>query len=97
MAGPTLDIHFADNRAVLSDLPDASFELIYIDPPFNTGRSQARTTIEAVRDDAVGDRTGFGGRRYRSVELGSSAYADRFDDDLAYLEPRLVEGACRPR
>lgn len=87
---PRLDIHFGDNLDVLRALPDASVELIYIDPPFNTGRIQRRTQI-LVKPDDVGDRRGFGGRAYRTVKLGTRAYADLFDDYLLFLEPRLVE------
>jgi site-specific DNA-methyltransferase (adenine-specific) len=79
-----------DNLAVLPQLPDASVDLIYIDPPFNTGRAQARSQLQTVRDEQ-GDRTGFGGRRYRTVRLGSRSFADVFDDFLGFLEPRLLE------
>jgi len=85
---PTLAIHFGDNLAILGTLPVASFDLIYIDPPFNTGKVQARTAIRTVRDDH-GDRIGFKGRRYRTVPLATRAYSDRSDDYLASLEPRL--------
>jgi len=85
---PTLSIHFGDNLDVLGTLPAASFDLIYIDPPFNTGKVQARTAIRTVRDDR-GDRTGFQGRRYRTVPLATRSYPDRHDDYLASLEPRL--------
>jgi len=80
----------ADNLAVLPTLPEASVDLIYIDPPFNTGKAQQRRTLRTVRD-TLGDRTGFQGQRYRTEELGRSAYADAFDDYLAFLEPRLRE------
>ncbi|MBM3975741.1 MAG: site-specific DNA-methyltransferase [Planctomycetes bacterium] len=85
-----LEIHLGDNLPLLKSWPDRSFELIYIDPPFNTGKEQARTRLRTVRD-GVGDRTGFKGQRYRTEVLGRSAYADAFDDYLAFLEPRLVE------
>ena len=85
-----LDIHFGDNLEVLRTLPDAAFALIYIDPPFNTGKAQARTRLKTVRDEA-GDRTGFQGQRYRSIKLGEQSYADIFSDYLAFLEPRLKE------
>ena len=75
----------------LPTLPDGMADLVYIDPPFNTGRTQKRRSIRTVRDDAGGDRTGFGGRRYRTVDAGSSSYSDAFDDYLAFLEPRLRE------
>ncbi len=83
-------IYFGDNLPILRSLPDASVDLIYIDPPFNTGKTQARTQIRTERS-ADGDRTGFGGRRYETVKLGSKGYADIFDDYLAFLEPRLDE------
>ena len=31
---------FADNLEVLTSLPDGEVDLIYVDPPFNTGRTQ---------------------------------------------------------
>ena len=82
---------FADNLEALSSVPDESAALVYTDPPFNTGRTQSRTTISTVRDEVSGDRTGFQGKRYRTIELGSSGYADAFDDYLGFLEPRLRE------
>lgn len=85
----TIEIHHGDNEEVLPTLPDASFDLIYIDPPFNTGRAQARREIKTVRD-VDGDRTGFHGERYRTVKVGTRSFADSFDDYLAFLEPRLV-------
>ncbi len=85
--GDDLVLH-GDNLEVLPLLPDAAFDLIYIDPPFNTGQQQQRTRMEVVRDDA-GDRTGFGGRRYRSRAVERLAYDDRFGDYLEFLGPRL--------
>ena len=80
-----------DNLNVLRQLEDQSIDLIYIDPPFNTGRRQKRSRLKTVRDDEDGDRTGFAGKRYRTIKLGSSSYDDVFDDYLEFLEPRLVE------
>jgi site-specific DNA-methyltransferase (adenine-specific) len=88
---PVLTIHHGDNLEVLSRFKDGSFDFIYIDPPFNTGKSQTRTRIKTARD-AKGARTGFGGHRYSSVKVGSASFGDRFDDYLAFLEPRLREG-----
>ena len=79
-----------DNLAVLPTFADASFQLIYIDPPFNTGRPQTRRML-ATAADAAGDRTGFQGKRYSTRLLAQSSYADSFDDYLAFLEPRLCE------
>jgi site-specific DNA-methyltransferase (adenine-specific) len=89
-SGAVHRIYHADNLVVLRDLPDGCVDLIYIDPPFNTGRAQARTRIRAVRA-ADGDRIGFQGARYRTVRLDMHAFADAFDDYLAFLEPRLRE------
>lgn len=78
-----------DSLAALAALPDGAFDLAYIDPPFNTGRTQRRRMLQTVRDDAGGDRTGFGGRRYRTATGPERAYADTHDDYLAFLGPRL--------
>lgn len=83
-------IYYGDNLPVLQQLPDGSVDLIYIDPPFNTGKSQSRTQIRALRSEQ-GDRTGFSGRRYQTIRLGTHEYDDIFDDYLAFLEPRLEQ------
>jgi DNA modification methylase len=83
-----------DNLEFLRRMKAGSVPLIYIDPPFNTGKRQARTQIKTVRD-AAGDRMGFGGRRYRTevlkVQAGGSGYGDHFDDFLGFLRPRLEQ------
>jgi DNA modification methylase len=81
----------ADNLEVLAGVADDSIDLIYVDPPFNTGRRQTLESLRTVRDEADGDRVGFQGRRYRTLRLGTSSYLDIFDDYLAFLEPRLTE------
>jgi site-specific DNA-methyltransferase (adenine-specific) len=84
-------IYFGDNLEILRrHAPDGSVNLIYIDPPFNTGKAQSRTRIKTVRSDS-GDRVGFQGQRYATAKMGSRAFPDRFDDYLAFLEPRLRE------
>jgi site-specific DNA-methyltransferase (adenine-specific) len=86
------EIHLADNLDVLRATASDSVDLVYLDPPFNTGKRQSRTRLRTRRVEAgTGDRTGFGGRRYRSIPLGTLSFADLFDDYLAFLEPRLVE------
>jgi site-specific DNA-methyltransferase (adenine-specific) len=77
-----------DNAAVLANLPAGAFDLIYMDPPFNTGRAQARRSL-SVEASVDGDRIGFGGRRYRSTLLRSLSYDDSFGDYLGFLEVRL--------
>ena len=83
-------IQLADNLEVLRTMPESSVPLVYIDPPFNTGRPRARTSIRVERA-AGGDRVGFGGARYATTVTGFAAYADAFEDYLAFLEPRLRE------
>ena len=84
------EILLGDNLPLLREFEDQTFQLIYIDPPFNTGRTQKRVTLETVPDED-GDRVGFGGRTYKSRLLGESSYHDSFDDYLEFLEPRLTE------
>jgi site-specific DNA-methyltransferase (adenine-specific) len=84
-------IHHADNMDVLPTLPTQAFQLVYIDPPFNTGATQSRRTLAMVPDADDGDRTGFKGRRYSTRLLAESRYRDAFEDYLAFLEPRLRE------
>ncbi len=81
-------IVYGDNLQVLSELPENEIDLIYIDPPFNTGKLQKRTRLATTLDEA-GDRTGFQGKRYKTTQLGSKSFADVFDDYLAFLEPRM--------
>jgi site-specific DNA-methyltransferase (adenine-specific) len=89
-AAPRGWVYFGDNLPILQSMPAESVDLIYIDPPFNTGRVQARPRLRTIQAES-GDRVGFGGRRYLTVKLGHQAYADIFDDYLAFLEPRLRE------
>lgn len=77
-----------DNLALLPALPERIARLIYLDPPFHTGRTQRRTRLQ-VAADARGDRIGFGGRRYRTTSSPAPEYADRFDDYLGFLMPRI--------
>jgi site-specific DNA-methyltransferase (adenine-specific) len=84
-----------DNLEILREMKSASVQLIYVDPPFNTGKRQARKQMKTIRDEA-GDRVGFGGRRYRTELVASKrpagvegGYADDFEDFLGFLKPRL--------
>jgi site-specific DNA-methyltransferase (adenine-specific) len=83
-------IHLADNIDVLRSLDDGCVDLIYIDPPFNTGKVQSHTRITTARD-ASGDRAGFQGRRYETRVVGRRSFVDLFDDYIGFLEPRLEE------
>ena len=87
--GPNLVIH-GDNGEVLPSLPDGAFRMIYIDPPFNTGKKQARQSIKTVRSSA-GSRIGFKGQSYETVKGIVTSYNDAFEDYWAFLEPRLEQ------
>ena len=83
-------INLADNLDFLREVPNAAVDLIYIDPPFNTGTQQSITRLKTVRDEG-GDRIGFGGNRYRTERQGSTSYLDAFEDYMAFLAPRIDE------
>lgn len=80
---------------VLPALPDSSFDLVYIDPPFNTGRVQSRARMSHELDPQ-GQRVGFKGKRYRIAKVikrseDPTAYRDQFDDFIAFLRPRILQ------
>lgn len=80
----------ADNLSALKTIPDASVQLIYIDPPFNTGRKQSRGASITKRT-SEGGRVGFKGFRYETVRETVLSYDDEFADYWSFLEPRLEE------
>jgi site-specific DNA-methyltransferase (adenine-specific) len=83
-------VYLGDNLAVLKSIPTESIDLIYIDPPFNTGREQQRSKETTKRNDQ-GDRVGFKGQRYETIKSKVLSYDDQFVDYWAFLEPRLEE------
>ncbi|MFE6735156.1 DNA-methyltransferase [Microbacterium sp. NPDC057650] len=89
-----------DNLEVAESLASGSFTLIYLDPPFNTGRAQTRERVVATRADDETDAGdgplveishGFHGHRYERVRSMLHAYDDRFDDYGDFLMPRLQQ------
>lgn len=85
-----IDIYLGDNLPILQTFQSGNFHLIYIDPPFNTGKIQSRTRIKTTFDHN-GDRTGFAGKKYRTTKLGKKSYHDSFENYLDFLKPRLQE------
>ena len=85
-----VEIIHGDNLAIARTLPSASFTLVYLDPPFNTGRAQerqvvtarrtrdgARTTPENLPDSAaVGTETSGSGEKLRSYAGAGAGSGD---------------------
>lgn len=83
-------IMHGENLEVLKTLPPGFARLLYIDPPFNTGKKQRRDRMKVKRaKDGEGERSGFGGARYAVERLASSAYQDSFDDYIGFLLERI--------
>ena len=83
-------VYLGDNLPILKTIPESSVQLIYIDPPFNTGREQQRSKVTTRRSDS-GDRIGFKGERYETVKSTILSYDDQFANYWEFLEPRLEE------
>ncbi len=95
-ASGSVDIHEGDNLEVIRGFADGSFTLVYLDPPFNTGRTQERATETArpATEQRAAEsivRRGFHGREYERLRGDLRAYGDRFDDYWGFLAPRLLE------
>jgi site-specific DNA-methyltransferase (adenine-specific) len=80
----------ADNLEILKSIPSGSVQLVYIDPPFNTGKTQKRESIRTVRSE-TGERKGFKGQSYESIRESVTSYKDSFTDYWGFLSPRLEE------
>ncbi len=89
-SAPANKVYFGDNLTLLGQLADESVQMIYIDPPFNTGRVQSRGGNTTKRSE-TGTRLGFKGARYETVKKTVLSYDDDFTDYWAFLEPRLEE------
>lgn len=83
-------IYLGDNLPLLRNLPSRSCNLIYIDPPFNTQKTQQRDRITVTRSES-GTRGGFGNSNYEVTRITSPKYEDSFDDFIGFIEPRLLE------
>jgi site-specific DNA-methyltransferase (adenine-specific) len=83
-------LYQGDNLGVLKSIPGSSIQLIYIDPPFNTGRLQQRSKTTTRRSES-GKRIGFKGQRYETVKDTVLSYDDQFANYWDFLEPRLEQ------
>ena len=84
------NIYFGDNMDVLKEIESGSVNLVYVDPPFNTGKIQSRKRIETVRSED-GDRTGFQGHTYKTKVIGEQSFLDIYDDYMRFLRDRIEE------
>jgi len=73
-----LKIYLGDNLPILKELPSESVDLIYVDPPFNTGKVQLRSRFHIDKDG-------------NKVEDESFGYEDTFADFVQFINPRLLE------
>ena len=88
--GVKADIYFGDNLNFLKKIKSETVNLIYIDPPFNTGRIQTRTSIKTTKSED-GDRKGYKGKTYKTKILGKKSYSDIFENYIDFLRPRVEE------
>mgnify|MGYP002653989093 CR=1 FL=1 len=90
--GTSAIVH-GENLTVLESLPDEAFSLVYLDPPFNTGRDQVRrTTDQLIRTgkaeypviglDFDPNYTGTGVKVSRVVDGGPAAKAGLKEGDV---------------
>ncbi|MEM4166801.1 MAG: site-specific DNA-methyltransferase [Candidatus Bilamarchaeaceae archaeon] len=88
-----------DNLNILPLIPNEFVDLIYIDPPFNTGKTQKKSTIRCEVLDTENKngeghkhyRTGFGGKFYEYYIEDEKAYSDSFGEGyLDFLYERIV-------
>jgi site-specific DNA-methyltransferase (adenine-specific) len=92
MNSPTTEIIFDENLKVLTGMPSESVNLIYVDPPFNTQKVQARKRLKTTRAaDGGGDRIGFKGQSYKTEVLGEQSYSDIHEDYLGFLRERVEQ------
>jgi site-specific DNA-methyltransferase (adenine-specific) len=82
-------IVLGDCASVLPELPRAFARLVYVDPPFNTGKTQRRDRMRVSAAEGAGDRGGFGGRRYAVERVESGSFGDSFEDFEGFLLPRI--------
>lgn len=86
----SVEIHHGENLAVIAGLESGAYTLIYLDPPFNTGRVQGKA-IETALPGGVAIGRGFRGVQYERLRGDLRTYDDQFDDYWGFLEPRLLE------
>lgn len=85
-----IEIYHKDNLEVLKNMKSNSIDLVYIDPPFNTGKIQDRKSLKTIKSNN-GDRTGFKGQKYSTKIIGSKSYSDIHENFLDFLKERIIQ------
>src|SRR5690606_31227418 len=89
-----VEVIHGDNLEAAATLESGSFTIVYLDPPFNTGRVQERDIQQVRRAGSIPDEAssgGFHGLSYERVRGMLRRYDDSFDDYGEFLIPRLEE------
>jgi site-specific DNA-methyltransferase (adenine-specific) len=81
---------YGNNMRLLNKIEDATIDLIYIDPPFNTGKLMKRDNYTSTKNDE-GYTLGFSGQNYDLTKISSNSYNDKFENFTDFLKPRLIE------
>jgi site-specific DNA-methyltransferase (adenine-specific) len=84
-------IFLSDALDSLTRLPDECIDLVYLDPPFGTGRNRRLDSIRTGSGPMT--RTGFAGRTYSYEVTSSIQYADRMtlEEYIGFLHVRIVQ------
>tara|TARA_B100001123_G_C15220639_1_gene991100 strand:- start:558 stop:1397 length:840 start_codon:yes stop_codon:yes gene_type:complete len=90
MTQSSIEIYHKDNLEVLKNMKSNSIDLVYVDPPFNTGKIQDRKSLKTIRSNN-GDRTGFKGQKYSTKIIGSKSYSDIHEKFLDFLKERIIQ------
>ena len=84
-------VYFGDCLNILPQFSNESIDLIYIDPPFNTGVDRVYNKIQLNKGDKT--RIGFGGKIYKYETVSTKTYKDNFDKNqyLEFIKKCIIE------
>jgi len=90
MKKPHLKIYYENNLKILKSIPSNSIDLIYVDPPFNTGKTRSHSIMKNTQSD-TGDRVGFQGKKYSTSFTEKLSYKDKIESYIDFLRSRIEE------
>ena len=73
----------------LPKIKKSSVQLIYIDPPFNTGKEMSYSKIKTTRSKNGEGHAGYQGNKYQREAVSKMSYNDKFDDYINYIMQRI--------